>query len=447
MQPAILELAGQETAWREFLAYKITHQNLHKKEERILCSFIDRQAYLPLCQAWAEQRFPSSLPVKYIINKSGSSKKRIVYSFPGDEGLFLKFIAFHLYRYDYRFAGNCYAFRRSVGVRDAILRIRLIPSLGEYYCLKLDISNYFNSIDVEKLIEKLGFLEKEEPSLYQLFLGILRENRVLDGSASECCPENILTESHGAMAGTPVSPFFANIYLSELDWFFAKKNLLYFRYSDDILVFARDEKILKEMGAILYEKITALGLSLNPDKIAVAAPGDTWEFLGFSYVNGRIDLSENTIRKMKAKISRKADALRRWQRKKNLTPDKAAIGLIRAMNRKFYGDTDTHVNTRVNTCVSTWEETEEENDPKTYCNEFSDFTWSRWFFPNLNTDRGLKELDMYFQEYIRYTVTGRHYKGNYRISYRQLKEWGYRSLVHEYYAGSQCAPRRNKTTC
>ena len=65
--------------------------------------------------------------------------------------------------------------------------------------------------------------------------------------------------------------------------------------------------------------------------------------------------------------------------------------------------------------------------------ESADFTWSRWFFPNLTVDTGLRELDAYLQQYIRYAVTGRHYKGNYRITYQQLKEWGYRSLVHEYY--------------
>ncbi|MDE7223454.1 MAG: hypothetical protein K2O34_06700, partial [Acetatifactor sp.] len=61
------------------------------------------------------------------------------------------------------------------------------------------------------------------------------------------------------------------------------------------------------------------------------------------------------------------------------------------------------------------------------------FPWSRWFFPLLTTDRGLRAIDAYLQEYLRYTVTGRHYKGNYRISYEQLRQWGYVSLVHEYY--------------
>lgn len=62
------------------------------------------------------------------------------------------------------------------------------------------------------------------------------------------------------------------------------------------------------------------------------------------------------------------------------------------------------------------------------------FTWSRWFFPNLTTAKGLAEIDACMQQYIRYAATGRHSKSNYRIRYDTLKEWGYRSLVHEYYA-------------
>ena len=104
-------------------------------------------------------------------------------------------------------------------------------------------------------------------------------------------------------------------------------------------------------------------------------------------------------------MKRKADALRRWQRKKGLDGEKAAIGFVRAMNRKFYG---------------------KEEDDK--------FNWKRWFFPNLTVDTGLQVVDAYMQQCIRYAVTGRHYKGNYRIRYETLKKWGYKSLVHEYYA-------------
>ena len=46
-----------------------------------------------------------------------------------------------------------------------------------------------------------------------------------------------------------------------------------------------------------------------------------------------------------------------------------------------------------------------------------------------------KELDEYMQQYVRWCVSGRHYKGNYRISYEDMKNWGYKSLVHEYHSG------------
>lgn len=185
----------------------------------------------------------------------------------------------------------------------------------------------------------------------------------------------------------------------------------YFRYSDDILIFADSLPELQHYADILHSRIESLHLSFNPDKVHISGPGEPFEFLGFCFHNGEIDLSANTIHKMKGKIKRKADALRRWQRKKGLDSQKAAIGFIHAMNRKFYGG-----------------DNDGEPDDK------DDFTWSRWFFPFLTVDTGLKEIDAYMQQYIRYTVTGRHYKGNYRIRYDTMKEWGYRSLVHEYYA-------------
>ena len=88
-----------------------------------------------------------------------------------------------------------------------------------------------------------------------------------------------------------------------------------------------------------------------------------------------------------------------------MSGDKAAKGFIKAMNHKFFD-----------------------------CGDGTEFSWTRWFFPNLTTADGLAEIDVYMQQYIRYCVTGRHYKGNYRVTYEQMKEWGYRNLVHEYYA-------------
>jgi len=300
------------------------------------------------------------------------------------------------------FSKNCYAFRRGFGVREAILRLRSDERVEDGYCLKVDISNYFNSIDTGKLVEMLSFLKEKDEPLYLMLKKIL-ENKSIEENGK------VIEEEHGAMAGTSFSPFLANLYLKDVDAFFEKENVLYFRYSDDILLFAETKEELDFRKKQLYDMIHDLGLSVNPDKENIYEPGDRIEFLGFSYCDGQIDLSETTIKKMKDKIKRKAQALRRWQNKKGLEGEKAAIGFIRAMNQKFYGSRSGE-------------------------NNEDDFTWNRWFFPNLTTDAGLKEIDAYMQQYIRYAVTGRHYKGNYKIKYEKMKEWGYRSLVHEYYA-------------
>lgn len=397
---AVIQLAERKDAWEEFLAYKITKQHLSPKEEAELRTFIGKQAYLVYCDNWKKKRYPLQLPVKKVINKEGTEKKRVVYSFEGEEGIFLKFIAYHLFTFDDVFCENCYAFRRGVSVGDAIRNLKS-AKVDEKYCLKADISNYFNSIDVKRLLEKLIFIKEKDAMLYQLFEKILLEERVTENG-------KVVREKHGAMAGTAISPFLANVYLSDTDHFFHEKGILYFRYSDDILLFADSPEELQEYGKLLYERLSAHGLFINPEKVRVYEPFEKIDFLGFSYQNGEIDLSENTLRKIKAKIRRKARALVRWRKKKGLSGEKAAIGFIRAMNRKFYGR-------------------DEENA--------EDFSWKRWFFPNLTVDGGLKEIDAYMQQYIRFTVTGRHYKGNYRISYEDMKNWGYRSLVNEYYKG------------
>lgn len=396
-EDSILDRIRQRDSWLQFLYYKIEHQNLRREEEKQIWDYIENERYQEAARQIEAGSFPEEYPVKKTINKEGTNKKRIVYSFSGDISITLKFIAFYLYKFDDMFGKNCYAFRRAYGVGDAIGRISRNPSYMKKYCFKADISNYFNSIDTELLLEKMKFIGERDKFLYGIFENILLEEHVQENG-------RIITEKHGAMAGIPIAPFFANIYLSEVDMCFTDGE--YFRYSDDILLFADTYEELLKKKEQLYRFLSSHHLEINKEKESLAQPGESWEFLGFSYESGLFDLSKNTRRKMKAKIKRKADALRRWQRKKGLSGEKAAIGFIRAMNYKFYGEGD---------------------------GEGDEFTWSRWFFPNLTTDAGLKEIDRYMQEYIRYAVTGRHYKGNYRISYEKMKEWGYRSLVHEYY--------------
>lgn len=395
--------------WQLFLLYK-KKNHISKNEAARIENFIEKRSYEHYAQLIESGHFPESIPRKLIINKEGTDKKRVVYSFNDDENLVLKFIAYGLYQFDYVLTDGCYAFRRNYGVKDAMKHFHKNAAYSHKYCFKADISNYFNSIDVELLLNKLKFVEEKDETLYKLFERLLCADLVYENG-------QLVNESHGAMAGTPVSPFFANVYLSDMDKWFCERGTEYFRYSDDILIFADTEEEMNFYIQKFTDILREHRLSVNKSKVMLAKPCETWEFLGFSYDRGEIDLSENTMKKIKGKIKRKADALRRWQRKKGLPPEKAAKGFINAMNIKFFG-------------------TESENKSERASDFLQDeFTWARWFFPNITTDKSLKIIDAYMQEYIRYVITGRHYKGNYRITYGQLKEMGYRSLVNEYYRG------------
>ena len=352
--------------WQEFLEYKLEKQHLSNAERGELEEYIRHKRYLGVLSEIEQQGISLPLPHKKEVNKSGVAKKRVVYSFPKDFSMLLKLLAYLLYRYDELFADNCYAFRRSYGVKDAVKRIRTTKGINEKYCLKVDISNYFNSIEVPLLLEKLNFLKAEDGKLFLFLERLLTADEALGDEDGQ---EYRIIEKRGAMAGIPISPFLANVYLMDVDRFFGEKGVLYFRYSDDILIFADSLEELELLRQQLYHLIEEHHLTLNLAKVHISEPGKAFDFLGFRFCEGNVDLSDSTMQKIKGKIKRKAHALRRWQQKKKLPEERGAKGFIKSMNRKFFDSGDG-----------------------------TEFSWSRWFFPCLTTDARLKEIDAYMQQ-------------------------------------------------
>ena len=395
MDSIITQLTRQE-AWEEFLAYRLLKGRFTWHDFKDADSFVEQEKYLHLGQKIVAGE-GLGIPTKKIVNKMGTGKKRVVYSFAPEEMMMLKLIAFKLYDYDDRFAPNCYAFRRGVKAHDAVFHITRAIRGQRMWAYKLDIHDYFNSISIDILLPILAEMMADDPMLYRFFEKLLTDNRVVYNG------ETIL-ENHGVMAGTPTAPFLADVYLKDVDWHFAEAGVLYARYSDDIIMFAPDLETLEIYKSQMADFLKQYRLEVNPDKEKIYSPDEAFEFLGFKCHARDIDISEATKKKMKGKIKRSAKSLMRWSQKNHIEPEKAMKGLINHFNRKFYesGDTET-------------------------------LTWSRWYFPVINKTDGLKEIDHYLQQNIRFLSTNKHTKANYRITYAKLKQLGYRSLVNEYY--------------
>lgn len=394
---SLIEKLSDENTWLEFREYKSKHSHMTNHEFDILDTFIKDKKYTKVTDNIYNTDHGFSIPLKRIINKSGTQKKRIIYTFPEEETLVLKLLTWLLYKYDSKISDCCYSFRRNITAKDAINKILQISDLEKKYSLKLDIHNYFNSMPTDLLTSKICEIINDDKPLQNLLCDLISVNKSISNGL-------VLQEARGAMAGVPISAFLANIFLLDLDKKFEDMKVPYFRYSDDIIVFSNTESELQEYKQLIEQEVKCHGLELNPDKTNITEPGQNWEYLGFEYCDGKINLSKVTINKIKGKIKRKCNSLYRWRIKKNVDFDHAAKVVINIFNRKFY-DIDN----------------------------LYEFTWSRWFFPVITTDTGLHTIDDYFINELRYIYSGRHYKGNYAVSYDHLKDLGYRSLVNEYY--------------
>ncbi len=388
---SLLDLLCDESAWLSYREYKSLHSSMSNREFERLDEYIAEKRYLPFAKT-----LEFSLPEKKSINKAGG-KKRLVYMLPEDEGRVLKLLTWLMYKYDGAFEPCCYSFRQGYTAKSAFEDIFRVKDPDEKYVLKLDIHDYFNSMPSDLLCEELAKVITDDPELLAFLIRFFSEGRAL-------CGGEAVEEDRGAMAGLPLSAFCANIYLASADRHFIERGVPYFRYSDDVLMMFDSMEELEEGLAEFKALIKEKGLELNPDKLAISKPGEAWDFLGFKYKEGRLDLSDAALMKMKARIRRKARALYRWRLRKDASYERTAAAMIRKFNRKFY-------------------------DPEGE----GDFTWSRWFFPLLTETKGLHAIDEYLVSNLRWLYSGRQAKANYRVSYAKLKELGFRSLVNEYY--------------
>ena len=394
---SLLDILSDHGAWEKFCVYK-TSECLSKPDEKELRAFIDEKRYLPVCELIAKgERFP--LPRRSVISKLGSEKKRVVYTYPKDENTVMKLLTYLLTRrYDGLFSPGLYSFRQQKTAKEAVRGFMKLPGIETMYSYKVDIHDYFNSVPVDRLLPMLEDVISDDPRLLSFLESLLCEEYVLDHGAP-------VKERKGIMAGTPVSAFYANLYLCGLDRHFDNSKVPYARYSDDIIVFAKTKEETERHAGFIREYLNGYGLTVNPSKEQFSSPSDGWTFLGF-YVNGKTaDIAAATVKKLKQKMRRKSNALRRWAKRNDVEGEKAAKAFIRIFNRKLL-------------------ESPEDNE----------LSWSRWFFPVINTVKSLKTIDCYAQQCVRYLISGTHTKAAYRVKYEDMKAIGYKNLVHEFYA-------------
>lgn len=198
---------------------------------------------------------------------------------------------------DPRFIDDSFACRRNKGVHKAVDRYQNWAKRYPY-ALKMDIRQYFASIDHELLKQKLRHSIKD-PQVLNLFDVIIDTSPVVDISPVWFAGDDLMTPFErrtGLPIGNLTSQFLANLYLDQFDHFI-KQHLrvkAYLRYVDDFIVLADDKAALHGIRQQIQAQLATDRLSLHTHKVQCVPTRLGLDVLGYRvYPNKRLLRNDN----------------------------------------------------------------------------------------------------------------------------------------------------------
>ncbi len=248
-------------------------------------------------------------PGKYYSFEIHEPKKRTIYAAPYiDRVVHHALINIIEPVFEPSFYYHSYACRVGKGMHKAIKTCREYVRKNPY-CLKCDVSKYFQSIDHGILKDFIRRKLSDERLLN--LIDIIIDFSPITPSEPQYFPGDDLFTPVERRKGIPIgnltSQFFANLYLNELDTFI--KQILrvryYIRYMDDFLIFHRSKSVLKEYRQSVIHHLQRLRLFMHPSKREIFPVKNGVPFLGFNVYPNIIRLKKENIRRFIRRMKRK----------------------------------------------------------------------------------------------------------------------------------------------
>ena len=236
------------------------------------------------------------LEIEIAKDKSPEEKRKLGMAAIRDKIVQLAIKAIIEPRYDRIFVGNSYGYRPGKGATKAIRRVLAECKNKKFkYVLRLDIDNFFDSIDHFLLRRRLVGTGTEE-EIVRLIMLCMQMGKVKQKNR----------EWTDTMLGTPqgavLSPLMANLYLHSFDQFAISRHLPYIRYADDFLFLSESREqaqdLLEKTEQYLKDK---LKLALNqPPSILKLSEG--FDFLGITVKDYQATITEKKREKICQRI-------------------------------------------------------------------------------------------------------------------------------------------------
>lgn len=199
--------------------------------------------------------------------------------------------------YEATFSEVSYGFRTGRSALDAIEVVKRHLDSGYQFVVEVDIEKYFDSVNHELLMKKLGE-EVTDSSVLNLIKDFLQVGVMEEGQWSAM--------DEGTPQGGVISPLLANVYLNSFDHLMTEKGYKLVRYADDFVILCgtkeEAEQAMQEVERYLEGE---LHLHINKEKSRVVDfQEETFEFLGYVFYGRFLRPKDRNIAALKDEIRR-----------------------------------------------------------------------------------------------------------------------------------------------
>jgi len=204
------------------------------------------------------------------------------------------------------------------GTHDAAKRVkRLVRSPNcPRYALKVDVAKYYPSVDNELMKAAVRHKIKDPDVLWLV--------------------DDIINSMPGLPIGNYTSQHLGNMYLNGFDWWVKQKikPAGYFRYCDDILIFANTTAELMQIKAQAIDKLCELKIKIKPNWNIYDVHKNGIDFVGFVFTRQQTRLRPSIVLKFKARCAQLKTVLNQVNCLEYLSGLMAYKGWVNRVNAK-----------------------------------------------------------------------------------------------------------------
>lgn len=380
-----MDLFLDKEIWEQAVSHGVC-KHLDKSLLNTVCSPYGR---LAIAEAIEQGRYKIQPPTVSEIPKPNGKVREVYANTPMDRLVLTVINAVYYRLYSGMIHPSCVSYQKGKSVPKIIRTVTKEINNSSGY--KADLSKYFDSVNIESIDKLLTTLSTNSP-LDKVVWDYYHDNHVII--------KGKLVERYKSLAqGCALGTLLANLVLRDLDRELSQMDIVYYRYSDDLLIIGKDaDKALQHLKDRLHD----YGLSLNPKKVEKIEKDKPFTFLGAKITGKKIEISDESVERYKKKIREICKI-----RKKDKPGRVLQRRCTKKINNYLRGD---------------------------YERSHDNFGWDQYFFSLVNDKERLIELDEFTKDHIKHLYTGKwnHTTNMHKTSNEQLREMGYKSLSNLY---------------